>query len=124
MSVWMRPVMSILRLSVSPNPEILSIALFLSIAFAAGDSVSPFCRLRPCKLGGRQLRRFCLSSIIQQRFDVRSVRIGVRRTRNQSAVQRYVHLGKQTVEEIIDGSDRVRRIQVVGVKSRDLCAHA
>jgi hypothetical protein len=50
--------------------------------------------------GGRQLRRFRIGSVTQQRLDVR---VRIHQARYQGAVQRHVHLGKQAVKEIIDG---------------------
>jgi hypothetical protein len=42
----------------------------------------------------------------------------------KGAVQRHVCLRKQAVKEIIDGPDRVYRIQVVAVDSGNLRPHA
>jgi hypothetical protein len=74
--------------------------------------------------GGRQLRRFRIDAVTQQRLDVRPVRVRIHRACYQGAVQRHVHLGKQAVMEITDGSDRICRIQVVAVDSGNLRSHA
>jgi hypothetical protein len=94
-------IMSISRISAGNvclvvHPELLSATFCchrISLVFFAGFIL--------VEKGGRQFRRFIIVYVTQQHLDVRPVSVRIYRTRNQGAIQRHIHLGKQAMKEII-----------------------